>query len=71
VNSYDLEAISVPTLIVHARDDPLASHDAAERAAARIPGARLLSLQSGGHLLLGQNETVRTELAAFLAEGRD
>ena len=33
VNGYSLEAISVPTLLVHAKDDPLASYDAAERAA--------------------------------------
>ena len=33
VNDCPLEAITVPTLLVHAQDDPLTSHDAAERAA--------------------------------------
>src|SRR6266540_2279713 len=68
VNDYNLEAIRVPTLIVHTKDDPLASHDAAKRAAGRIPGARLVSLESGGHLMLGQTEIICNELAGFLAD---
>jgi pimeloyl-ACP methyl ester carboxylesterase len=67
VNNFELEAIRVPTLIVHAKDDPLASYDSAERAAGRIPSARLVSLESGGHLLVGQAETVQNELVGFLA----
>ncbi len=37
VNDYPLEQIAVPTLVVHAQDDPLTSYDAAVRAAKRIP----------------------------------
>jgi pimeloyl-ACP methyl ester carboxylesterase len=68
VNGYKLEAIKVPTLLVHAKDDPLVSYDAAERAAGRIPDARLLSLESGGHLIVGQTHNVRDELASFFAQ---
>lgn len=68
VNNYDLEAIRVPTLIVHTRDDRLASHEASKRAAERISGARFVSLESGGHLMLGQTKVVRDELANFFAE---
>jgi pimeloyl-ACP methyl ester carboxylesterase len=68
VQTYKLEAISVPTLIVHTKDDPLASHEASRRAAERIPGARFVSLESGGHLMLGQATTIRAELADFLAD---
>jgi pimeloyl-ACP methyl ester carboxylesterase len=71
VNNYQLEAISVPTLIVHTKDDRLASHDASRRAAARIPGARFVSLESGGHLMVGQATIVRHELADFFAESGD
>ena len=67
VNGYDLEAIRVPTLIVHASDDPLASYESARRAAGRIPGARLVSVDRGGHLMLGQQDAVEPELTAFLA----
>lgn len=71
INTYPLEEIAVPTLIVHAVDDPLTSYSAAAEAASRIPGARLVSLDSGGHLLLGQSERVRRELADFLAQNPD
>ena len=71
VNNYDLEAISVPTLIAHTKDDQLASHDASQSAAERIPGARFVSLESGGHLMLGQRKKAREELAKFFAETRD
>lgn len=57
----------MPTLIIHAKDDPLASYEAAERAAARIPGARFVSLETGGHLLLGQTGAIQRELASFLS----
>jgi pimeloyl-ACP methyl ester carboxylesterase len=71
VTDYNLEAISVPTLIVHTKDDQLASHEASQRAAERIPGARFVSLESGGHLMLGQTEIIRDELADIFAEKRD
>jgi pimeloyl-ACP methyl ester carboxylesterase len=67
VNDYKLEAIRVPALIVHAKDDPMVSYQAAEHAAGRIPDARLVSLETGGHLLLGQTDAIRQELARFLA----
>ena len=68
VNDYNLEAIQVPTLIVHTKDDRLASHEASRRAAARIRGTRFISLDSGGHLMLGQTQIIRDELADFFAE---
>ena len=70
VTNYKLEAISVPTLIAHTKDDQLASHEASQRAAERIPGARFVSLESGGHLMLGQQKKSRDELADFFAERR-
>jgi pimeloyl-ACP methyl ester carboxylesterase len=71
VNDYNLEAISVPTLIAHTKDDQLASHEASKRAAERIPGARFVSLESGGHLMIGQQKKGRDELATFFAATRD
>jgi pimeloyl-ACP methyl ester carboxylesterase len=71
VTHYNLEAVSVPTLIAHTQDDQLASHGASQRAAERIPGARFVSLESGGHLMLGQQKKNGDELAAFFGETRD
>ncbi len=67
MNNYPLEALTVPTLIIHAKDDPLVSYQAAQRAAGRIPGARLVSMERGGHLFLGDREAIGREVAAFLA----
>ena len=71
VTNYNLEAISVPTLIAHTKDDQLASHEASQRAAARLPGARFVSLESGGHLMLNQQKKEGDELARFFAERRE
>jgi len=71
VNDYTLEAINVPTLIIHTKDDQMASHKASQRAAERIPGARFVSLESGGHLMIGQAKIVRDELADFFADRRE
>jgi pimeloyl-ACP methyl ester carboxylesterase len=70
VNDYPLEAITDASgvLLVHAQDDPLTSYGAAVRAAGRIPGARLVTLPSGGHLLLGQDDVVGRAISVFLAE---
>lgn len=68
VNDYSLEKLTVPVLLIHAKDDPLASYDSAETAARRIPGSTLLSLDAGGHLTLGQTERVRSRIDAFFAE---
>jgi pimeloyl-ACP methyl ester carboxylesterase len=60
--------ISVPTLVVTARDDPLASPENARRLAALIPSARLFEVERGGHLLLGQAEVVGDQIKGFIRE---
>jgi pimeloyl-ACP methyl ester carboxylesterase len=68
VNDCKLEAVTVPTLVLHTRDDTLASHDASKRAADRIPGARFVSIETGGHLMLGQSKAIQDQLSAFFDE---
>lgn len=65
VNDYPLERVQVPTLLIHAQDDPLATYAAARRASERIPGAALCTLESGGHLALGQADRVHAAIDAF------
>lgn len=67
VNNHPLEALTVPVLIIHAKDDPLVAYQAARCAADRIPGARLASVERGGHLFLGDRKDVAREVTAFLA----
>ncbi len=65
---YALEEITVPVLIINAVDDPLALYKNAQSMAERIPGAKLVTIESGGHMLLGHEERVRSEIVAFLEE---
>jgi pimeloyl-ACP methyl ester carboxylesterase len=66
VDNFPLEQISVPTLLIHAADDALARSATVPPAAARIPGARLVTIQRGGHLYLGAEARVRQEAAGFI-----
>ncbi|NKQ36997.1 MAG: alpha/beta hydrolase [Chloroflexi bacterium] len=68
---YPLEEINVPLLIIHAVDDPLANYDNARAMVERIPNARLLSVESGGHMLLGHEERIRAEITGFLEQHKD
>ena len=47
-----IAAVLAPTLILHATDDALQLYHNAEFAAARIPGARLVRFERGGHFLM-------------------
>jgi pimeloyl-ACP methyl ester carboxylesterase len=66
VDNVPLEEIAVPTLLVHAADDQLATYAAAGPAAARIPHAKLITIPRGAHLLLGAESHVRQELSEFV-----
>ena len=65
-----LSKVTVPTLVMHARDDARVPFDAGRRLAAGIPGARFVPLQSRNHLIL-ENEPAFArfvqEIRAFLA----
>jgi pimeloyl-ACP methyl ester carboxylesterase len=66
-DGFPLEELTVPTLIVSAVDDPWARHSYAVEAAARIPGAKLVTIDRGGHLFLGHDAPVRKAIGAFIA----
>ena len=61
-----LEKIAAPVLIVSARDDLFNTLPAAEFAAGKIPGAKLIVYDKGGHLLVGHGQDVpRTNSRIF------
>jgi pimeloyl-ACP methyl ester carboxylesterase len=64
---FPLEQLRVPTLVISARDDPLAPYRFAAAAASRIPGARFVTVERGGHLFLGHDADVRKQINAFAA----
>lgn len=65
---YPLENIRAPTLAISVEDDLYGTHAAARYTAEQVPGARLLSYVSGGHVFLGHDQEIGREIAAFLHE---
>lgn len=60
------DAMSAPTLILHAKDDALVSYHHAEHAHETIKGSQLVSFGTGGHGLLSQMDAVRQDVKEFL-----
>lgn len=67
LHELPLNRLRAPTLIVSARDDLFNTLPAAEFAASKIPNAKLVVFETGGHLLVRHEEEVRAEVRAFLA----
>ncbi len=67
---YQLDKIVLPTMIVYARDDTLVNPTHSEYAASKIPDAKVITLESGGHILMGHHERIRTEIVKFLKQHR-
>ena len=71
-----IAAIQAPTLVIHAKDDTLQLYDHAAFAMAHIPGARLMSFERGGHMLLATErgtirEAVQEHILAHAAKARN
>jgi class 3 adenylate cyclase/pimeloyl-ACP methyl ester carboxylesterase len=62
-----LTKLTLPTLVMHARDDACVPFDAGRRMAAGIPGARFVPLPSRNHLILEDEPA----FARFLEEMRN
>jgi 2-hydroxy-6-oxonona-2,4-dienedioate hydrolase len=67
VRTARLEAIDVPTLLIHASDDALAPYSATVDAAVRIPHVTFVTIDTGGHLFLSKEARVRDEIRTFMA----
>jgi pimeloyl-ACP methyl ester carboxylesterase len=66
IQPWPLEKIVVPTLVVSSKDDLFNTLAAAHWTAEHVPGAELMVLESGGHLLCGQVEEVGGRITEFL-----
>jgi pimeloyl-ACP methyl ester carboxylesterase len=68
-DTWPVEQIHVPTLIVHGTADENTSYEEAAALAARIPGARLVTIQGGDHLMfVTRADEVGQAIADFVAE---
>lgn len=61
-----LESVRAPTLVISARDDGYGTYAGAQYTASRIPNARFVGFERGGHLLVGHDATVRAETLDLL-----
>jgi len=68
VPRYGLERYTVPTLVISAEDDLFGTFKGASYTAQHIPNARFVGYPTGGHLLVGHQREVRSELTTFLAQ---
>jgi pimeloyl-ACP methyl ester carboxylesterase len=63
---FPFEELTVPTLIGSAVDDPWAPYTYAVKAAARIRGAKLVTIDRGGHLFLSHDAQVRAAIGGSI-----
>ena len=66
IREWPLDRIAVPTLVVASVDDLYHTLPAARFTAEGIPGAELVTLKSGGHLLVGRGPEMKEAIASFL-----
>jgi pimeloyl-ACP methyl ester carboxylesterase len=63
-----IEQLQMPVLLVGTADDPYKTGDVVRYAAGRLPTAKALVLETGGHVLIGQDDRIRQEVQEFLGE---
>ena len=63
---YDMSSLSVPVLIVHAKDDKLADYSKAELWSLKIPNCTFVLFETGGHLMSGHSEEINEALEGFV-----
>ncbi len=67
VNEISLEDLAIPVLVIGAVDDPLALFRNTKALAERIPNAEFLTIEDGGHMMLGHDAEVREAIRDFLS----
>ncbi len=65
-DDYKIEDLQSPTLILHAKDDKLASYKDVMNVYGRFPKCSFVSFEDGGHLMAGHGEEVKNKVNFFL-----
>jgi len=63
---YELERIASPALVIGIENDLFGTYQSSRSAAERIPGARFASFATGGHLWVGRQKEIVSEMTKFL-----
>jgi pimeloyl-ACP methyl ester carboxylesterase len=64
----DFARIAAPTLIISVEDDRFDTARTARDIAAAMPGARLVVYPSGGHIWIGHDEEIASEISRFVTQ---
>ena len=65
-----LGTVRAPTLIISMRDDGFGAYANAQYTASQIKGAQFVSFEHGGHVWVGHDEEVMTEIAKLVIPAR-
>ena len=65
---YPLEEMRMPALVISAADDLYGTYESGLHTAEQIRGGKFVGFPTGGHLLLGHEAEVRSEITTFLQE---
>jgi pimeloyl-ACP methyl ester carboxylesterase len=66
-DDYKVEKITAPILVVHAKDDPMAKYESAQKFIART-NAKTAIFETGGHLITGHGDAVSVAIKEFIEE---
>ena len=61
-----LESIRMPVLIISARDDRYGTYASAQYTASRIPQAKFVGFDQGGHTWVGHDDQVMAEIVKLI-----
>jgi pimeloyl-ACP methyl ester carboxylesterase len=64
-DDYDITKITAPILVVHAKDDPMAKYESAEKLITRT-NAKTAVFETGGHLITGHGDAVSIAIKEFI-----
>lgn len=63
---YNMEKIQLPILIIHSKDDKLASFEKVQTWVPKLKDCSFLPLEGGGHMMEGQEELINKTVCDFI-----
>ena len=67
-DDYKIEEMQAPVLILHSKDDKLASYKDVENALQRFQYCTFVPFETGGHLMTGHSEEVKNAVRDFIGK---
>lgn len=67
-DQYPVESLKMPILIIHAKDDSVASFEKTRLAVSRFPDCTFIAFEDGGHMMAGHEQDIAEALDEFLSE---